>query len=108
MGLAPDIGLRSLALVVERVELLLHAVFGGDAGVDGAAKIVLALLRFHRATPEPRRPGCGPPSPTARGSADRAASSGAPATGRRLIFGGSSREGRNPKKRWPFQVVPVI
>ena len=32
-----EIGLRRLPLIVERVELLLQAVFGRNPGVDGAA-----------------------------------------------------------------------
>jgi hypothetical protein len=32
MGLALDVGLRGFALIVERVELLLEAAVGGDAG----------------------------------------------------------------------------
>jgi hypothetical protein len=47
MRLALDISLGSLALVVERVEVLLKTGFGGDARVDGATKgdLALALLQ---------------------------------------------------------------
>ena len=38
MGLALDVGLGGLALVVEGVELLLQPVLGRDPGVDGAAQ----------------------------------------------------------------------
>ena len=37
MSLALDVGFRCLPLIVERVELLLQAMFGRDAGVDCAA-----------------------------------------------------------------------
>ena len=50
MGLALDISLGSLTLVVERVEVLLETGFGGDARVDGAAKGDLALAPLHRRT----------------------------------------------------------
>src|SRR5271165_5473296 len=36
MGLALNVGLGSLALVVEGVEVLLQTRAGGDAGIDGA------------------------------------------------------------------------
>ena len=38
MGLALDVGLRRLTLIVEGVELLLEAGLGRDTGVDGAAE----------------------------------------------------------------------
>ena len=38
MGLAFDVGFGGLALVVERVEVLLQTRVGGDARIDGAAK----------------------------------------------------------------------
>ena len=37
MGLAFDIGLRGLVLGIERVEVLLQPLIGGDPGVDRAA-----------------------------------------------------------------------
>ena len=37
-GLALDIGLAGLPLGVERIELLIQAMLGGFAGVDGAAQ----------------------------------------------------------------------
>ena len=39
MGLALDVGFRSLSLVVEGVEVLLQTGVGGDARVDGAANM---------------------------------------------------------------------
>ena len=51
MGLALDVGLRRLALVVEGVEVLLQTQVGGDAGIDGAAKsdhALVCLKRNHR------------------------------------------------------------
>src|SRR5271165_3767625 len=47
MGLALDISFRRLPLVVERVELLLKAMLGGNAGVDGAAESWLGSLGSH-------------------------------------------------------------
>ena len=46
VGLAFDIGLGSLALGIERVEVLLQAVLGGFPRVDGAAKH-LAFISSH-------------------------------------------------------------
>ena len=50
MGLAFDVGFGGLALVVERVEVLLQTRVAGDARIDGAAKGDLALDPFHRRT----------------------------------------------------------
>src|SRR5271166_631004 len=49
MSLALDIGFRCFPLVVERVELLLQSVLGGDASVDRAAEARLAALGLHGA-----------------------------------------------------------
>ena len=57
VGLALDIGLRRLPLIVERVELLLQAMLGRDAGVDGAAQ---SCLGFSALTARP--PSCSPGS----------------------------------------------
>ena len=48
MRLAFDVGFRSLALVIEGVEVLLETGVGGDTRVDGAALDDLALVPFHR------------------------------------------------------------
>ena len=37
MGLALDIGRRSIVLGIQRVELLVEPMLGGDTGIDGAA-----------------------------------------------------------------------
>jgi hypothetical protein len=68
IGLALDVGLGRLALVVERVELLLEAVLGRDPGVDRAAQ----------------------------------GWRGGPRHGNGLA------RSRRPKKRGPFQFVPVM
>ena len=39
MGLAADVGLGGIVLGVQRVEILLQPLIGGDAGVDGAANL---------------------------------------------------------------------
>ena len=93
MGLALDIGLRGFALIVERVELLLETAVGGDAGVNCAPEARLMRLRRHGTAP-----GCG--------GVDGVAFAG-------LAFARSAiasvwRPDRKPKKRWPFQLVPVI
>jgi hypothetical protein len=51
MGLAPDVGFRPLAVVIEGIEVLFETRVGGDARVDGAAKGYLALVPFHRRRP---------------------------------------------------------
>jgi hypothetical protein len=48
MRLALNVGLGSLALVVEGIEVLLETGVGGDARVDGAALDNLALIPLHR------------------------------------------------------------
>jgi hypothetical protein len=50
VGLALDISLRGLALVVEGVEVLLETRVGGDTRVDGAAKSGLVVVSFYRWT----------------------------------------------------------
>jgi hypothetical protein len=39
MGLTSDIGLRSIILGIEGVELLLQSLFGRDPGIDRAANL---------------------------------------------------------------------
>ena len=58
MGLALDIGLGGLALVVEGVELLVEAMLGRDPGVDGAAQRFCGD-RLHGSTPTAEA-GCRP------------------------------------------------
>ena len=71
MGLAPDIGLGSIVLGIERVEVLLEPLVGRDPGVDRAADRLWLVPVFM---------------------------SGA-------LFDCLSRR---PKKRGPFQRVPVM
>src|ERR1700677_2829106 len=47
MSLALDIGFRGFPLIVERVELLVQAMLGRDAGINGAAQRGFASLRPH-------------------------------------------------------------
>src|SRR6478672_11110099 len=47
-----DVSLGGLALVVERVELLLQAAVGRYAGVDRAAQVRLSKCRLHGAASE--------------------------------------------------------
>ena len=81
MGLAPDIGHRGFALVVEGIEVLFEADVGRHSGVDGAAEPRLRSLRRHGI-----------------------ASSASVALQIRLDW----RPTLSPKKRWPFQLVPVM
>ena len=64
MSLALDVGFRCLPLIVERVELLLQAMLGRDAGVHGAAQRRFASLRSHgdAACRLGRRANAAPPS----------------------------------------------
>ena len=64
VGLALDVGFRCLPLIVERVELLLEAMLGRDAGVDCAAQRRFASLRSHgdAACRLGRRATAAPPS----------------------------------------------
>jgi hypothetical protein len=110
MSLALDVGFRRLPLIVERVELLLQAMLSRDAGVDGAAQYRFASLRFHgeAACRLGRRAKAAPPSLIGLEAAasDKAASQSPDLRG--TIPDRSDLAVRKPKKRWPFQLVPVI
>ena len=109
VGLALDVGLGGLALIVERVELLLQAMLGRDAGVDRAAQRRFASLRSHgdAACRLDRRAKAAPPSLIGVEAASDAAVSRSPDL-RGTIAVRSDLAVRKPKKRWPFQLVPVI
>src|SRR5580692_8216927 len=62
------VGFRSLALVVEGVEVLLQTRVGGDARIDGAAKGDLALVPLHRRTSQKTRACRGCDTPVSRDS----------------------------------------
>src|SRR3984957_6961763 len=110
MSLALDVGFRCLPLIVERVELLLQAMLSRDAGVDGAAQRRFASLRSHGEAA--CRLGCRAKaaSPSLIGVeaalSDKAASQSPDLRG--AIPDRSDLAVRKPKKRWPFQLVPVI
>ena len=109
MGLALDVGLRRFSLIVERVELLLQAMLGRNAGVDGAAESWLVSVGSHGVAAS----GLDPEAETARLSliGVEAASGGAASRTpglRRTIADRSDLAVRKPKNRWPFQLVPVI
>ena len=97
MRLAFDVGLRRLPLGVEGVEVLFEPLVGRDARIDRAAETALGHRILHGdafpADP-PFAPWEAVLSLLFRRSA--AASDGA-------VF-----PWRSPKKRWPFQFVPVI
>src|SRR5271166_5262415 len=102
MRLALDISLASFALGVERVEGEIEIVLGRFARVDGAA------LRFWHYRLHPRSPA----TPSAEAPFNRGRT--APRLGLILpvpapvdLTAGSSFS-RRPKKRGPFQRVPVI
>src|SRR3984885_8699164 len=109
MGLALDVGFRCLPLIVERVELLLQAMFGRDAGVDGAAQRRFASLRSHgdAARRLGRRAKAAPSSLIGVEAASGEAASQTPDL-RGTFADRSDLAVRKPKKRWPFQLVPVI
>ena len=109
VGLALDVGFRCLPLIVERVELLLQAMLGRDAGVHGAAQRRFASLRSHgdAARRLGRRANAAPPSLIGVEGAPDAAASQSPDL-RWIIADRSDLAVRKPKKRWPFQLVPVI
>jgi hypothetical protein len=96
-------------LVVERVELLLQAMLRRDAGVDGAAQHRFASLRSHgdAACRFGRRAKAAPPSLIGVEAAPEEAASRSPDL-RGTIPDRSDLAVRKPKKRWPFQLVPVI
>ena len=107
MRLALDIGLAGFALRVERVEGEVEIVLGRFARVDRAA------LRFWDGLLHPRSPEVrSAAAPLSRGRT-------APRLGRLSFFVGvmglasesvcaDSSLPRRPKKRGPFQLVPVI
>src|SRR3984957_4686763 len=109
MSLALDVGFRRLPLIVERVELLLQAMLGRDAGVDGATQYRFASLRFHgeAACRLGRRAKAAPPSLIGLEAAPDEAASQSPDL-RGTIPDRCDLAVRKPKKRWPFQLVPVI
>ena len=86
-----DLTLGRLALVIEGVEVLLETGVGGDAGVDGASEPRLPQIGRHGGAP-------------GRSRAQEAGALPAPAA----MLLGALRPERRPKKRWPFQLVPVI
>src|SRR6516225_10204452 len=97
MRLALDIGLRRLPLGVEGVEVLFKPLVGRDPGVDRAAQTALGCQILHR--------GVSPD-----GASRQAAAAALP-----FLFRWSDAPSaatvfpwRSPKKRWPFQFVPVI
>src|SRR5271166_3279560 len=91
MGLALDVGLGGFALVVEGIEVLFETGVRRHAGVDGPSEPRLLALRRHSAAPLGRK------------ATDLAAWAALA-----VILAGDLRPDRNPKKRWPFQLVPVI
>src|SRR6202023_3975674 len=109
MRLALDIGLAGFPLGIERVEFEIEVVFGRFAGVDRAA-LGLGNDRLHGLrSPSPTRGLC--PAPAGCDLAARMR--------RRLLFGAGdtlaasgkavdSAPLRSPKKRGPFQLVPVM
>src|ERR1700733_5742349 len=109
MSLALDVGFRGLPLIVERVELLLQAMLSRDAGLDGATQYRFASLRSHgdAACRLGRRAKAAWPSLLGVEAAPDEAASQSPAP-RGIIAGRSDLAVRKPKKRWPFQLVPVI
>src|SRR5271169_4502238 len=110
MSLALDVGFRGLPLIVERVELLLQAMLGRNAGVDGAAQRRFTSLRSHgdAACRLGRRAKAGawPSLIGVEAASDEAASQSLDPRG--TIADCSDLAVRKPKKRWPFQLVPVI
>src|ERR1700729_2123527 len=84
-------------------------MLGRDAGVDGAAQRGFASLRSHGdvACRLGRRAKAAPPSLI---GVEAAQDDGAPRPPDRrgTMAGRSDLAVRKPKKRWPFQLVPVI
>src|SRR3984885_6027262 len=109
VGLALDVGFRCLPLIIERVELLLQAMLSRDAGVDGAAQRRFASLRSHgeAACRLGRRAKAAPSALLGVGAASDEAASQPPAPGGPIPDRWDLAV-RKPKKRWPFQLVPVI
>src|ERR1700723_1207337 len=97
MRLAFDVGLRGLPLGVEGVEVLFKPLLGRDARIDGATQAASGRLILH-----------GDASPADAPFALQTAvpfllfRRSAPASGAGVF------PWRSPKKRWPFQLVPVI
>src|ERR1700733_6486363 len=92
----------------ERVELLLQAI-RRDAGVDGAAQRRFASLRSHgeAARRLGRRAKAAPSSLIGVEAASGEAASQTPDL-RGTFADRADLAVRKPKKRWPFQLVPVI
>ena len=115
MGLAPDIGLGCLALVVEGVEILFEPGVGGDAGVDRAAEPLLAPVDRHGAAPMSGSAVIASLVGSGRHARWSVAALPFQPSDHRAPFSvlappfphGRPPE-RSPKKRWPFQLVPVI
>src|ERR1700733_9863203 len=130
VGLAPDVGFRGLSLIVERVELLLQAMFGRNARIDGATQSRFGFVGSHGEIvflPSRRpvgqtgaifrlEPPVTPREPPRRPlsfcfDSIGARSRGAPSQSPPVRPGIADRfdfAARKPKKRWPFQLVPVI
>ena len=108
-GLALQVGSRGLPLIVERVELLLQAMLSRDAGVDGAAQYRFATLRPHgEAACRLGRPAkAAPPSLIGVEAAPDEVASQSPDL-RGTVADREDLAVCKPKKRWPFQLVPVI
>ena len=109
MGLALDIGFGGLPLSVEGVELLLQTMLSRNAGIDCAAHRRFASLRSHGedACLLRRLPKAASPSLIGiEAASDEAASQTLDLQW--TIPDRSDLAVRKPKKRWPFQLVPVI
>ena len=100
MGLALDVGFGGLALVVEGGEGLIEPVLGGFAGVDRAAQSLGGLGLRRQGLGMQRLGGrCHhaiPPAATAMNGSSP------------LLGALVTTLSRSPKKRGPFQRVPVI
>src|ERR1700674_188110 len=96
MRLALDIGLGGLPLGVERIEILLKPLLGRDPRIDRAAQDALARPILHGASPDV--------------ASCVAVAVARPPLLRRLqsLSRTAAFPWRSPKKRWPFQLVPVI
>src|ERR1700733_3438847 len=97
MRLALDVGLARLPLGVEGIEILLKPLLGRDARIDGAPQAAPDRLVLHgEASPAdaPFALQALVPFLLFRRSVPTSAG---------VVF-----PWRSPKKRWPFQVVPVI
>src|SRR5271157_333937 len=110
MGLALDVGLRRLPLVVERVELLLQAMLGRNAGVDGAAESRLVSVGSHGEAASDLDAEAAETLRLSLIGVEAALGEAASQTPglRRTIADRSDLAVRKPKNRWPFQLVPLI